>query len=108
MIAYEVALEVDLDLEDQIVEYFEHTHLPEMHATGCFVRISFEHLEPGRWRSRYECDSQAELDRYLADHADAMRADFARHFPVGATPSRQVWEITRTWGPDATDGAHRG
>ncbi len=98
MIVYEVALDVRPDLEAAVVAYFRDRHLPDMFDTGCFRAIDFERLGPGQLRSRYQCDDQADLDRYLADHAASMRDDFARHFPDGATPSRTVWEILQSWG----------
>jgi hypothetical protein len=96
-IRYEVTLDVEPGLHDVVDAYMLDRHLDEMFATGCFVAITYETGEDGRRRSVYECASQAELDRYLADHAAAMRADFAEHLPTGATPSRAVWSAVRSW-----------
>jgi len=35
--------------------------------------------------------SQEDLDRYIAEHAPRLRADFHEHFPAGVRLSRAVW-----------------
>jgi hypothetical protein len=97
-IRYEVSLDIEPDMVDAVDAYMLERHLDAMYATGCFVRITFERTGDGRRRSAYECATQADLDRYLAEHADEMRADFAAHITTGATPSRAVWSAVRTWG----------
>ena len=92
MVAYEVAVEVRADLAGAFERYMREQHIPEILVTGCFARIHFERGAPTRFRSRYEAASQAELDRYLAEHTARFRQDFMAHFPEGCTLSREVWE----------------
>lgn len=96
-IRYEVTLDVWPGMHDVVDAYMLDRHLEQMFATGCFVAITYERSDGGGRRSVYECASQADLDRYLDEHAAAMRADFADHVPTGATPSRAVWSSVRTW-----------
>jgi hypothetical protein len=96
-IRYEVSLDIEPDMVDVVDAYMLDRHLDAMYATGCFVRITFERSDDGRRRSVYECATQADLDRYLDQHAAEMRADFAEHITSGATPSRAVWTPVRTW-----------
>jgi hypothetical protein len=41
--------------------------------------------------------TQADLDRYLEHHTEALRADFAAHFPEGVSLSREVWVTLERW-----------
>ena len=72
-------------------------HIPEIHATGCFAAIEFCELDATHFKTVYTAASQAALDRYLAHHQAAFKADFVAHFPAGATPSRAVWRLVRRW-----------
>jgi len=48
------------------------------------------------YRNRYSVASQADLDRYLAEHTARLRDDFAAHFPEGLRITRAVWtELAR-------------
>ena len=66
-------------------------HVREVVATGCFLDGRFEQSAPDVYRSRYTAASQEDLDRYLAEHAAALRADFHAHFPSGVKLTRYVW-----------------
>lgn len=97
MVAYEVKVEVRGDLAPAFERYMRERHIPEILATGCFARIRFERASATHFRSRYMASSQADLDRYLAEHTARFRADFMAHFPEGCVPSREVWESLQAW-----------
>ncbi|RQM20351.1 hypothetical protein B5M09_010642 [Aphanomyces astaci] len=60
--------------------------------TGCFIKAEFEQCEPPVLRSRYLLASPRDLDRYVAEHAEAMRSDFQVHFPNGIIVcERSTW-----------------
>jgi hypothetical protein len=88
---YEVSATVDPQEVDAYERYMRETHIPEMFATGCFRRVAFERGDPGHYRVRLDADSQAELDRYLRDHAVSLRAAFTSRFPTGVQLAREVW-----------------
>lgn len=91
-LSYEVTIELeDLSLADALEAYMRGKHVAEVVATGCFLDGRFEQSAPGVYRSRYTVASQEDLDRYLADHAPRLRADFQEHFPSGVRLSRAVW-----------------
>jgi hypothetical protein len=46
----------------------------------------------GEFRTVYSARTTADLERYLAQHAERLRADFAAVFPTGVVASREVWE----------------
>lgn len=97
MLRYEVTVVVREELHSRFEAYFIGKHIPEILATGCFVDIRFERSEAGAYRTVYHAATRADLDRYLALHAAAFRADFADHFPGGVTPSREHWTEVAAW-----------
>ena len=106
MIRYEVTLDVagegalatlDAELAERLETYMRWRHIPEILATGCFAEIRFERSSPTRFRTSYRADSPADLDRYLAEHQAAMRADFAANFPEGVAATRETWVEVQTW-----------
>jgi hypothetical protein len=98
MIAYEVTLQVDSRLAPAVEDHMRKQHIPDIYATGCFRRIHFEAASPTRFRTRYQADSPADLDRYLGEHAQAFRAEFQKHFPTGVELSRETWTERQSWG----------
>jgi Domain of unknown function (DUF4286) len=97
MIAYEVTCEVEPSLAPAYERYMRAKHIPEVFATGCFHSAVFSCSTPGRYRTSYVARTQADLDRYLQHHTEALRADFAAHFPEGVSLSREVWVTLEQW-----------
>lgn len=91
MVRYEVRVLVRADLQPAFETYMADKHLPEILATGCFASIRFERSEDGGFRSCYEAASEADLERYLAEHTLRFREDFLAHFPEGCEVRREVW-----------------
>lgn len=97
MLRYEVTLEVGPGLSDAIETYMRREHIPEMGATGCFLRIRFDRASETRFRTCYHAEREADLKRYLALHADGLRKKFAHRFPNGVTVSRETWVEREAW-----------
>lgn len=97
MIRYEVRLDVDPTLAESVERYMTTRHIPDIMASGCFERAHFDRGEGGAYRTTYLAASREELDRYLRDHAEGLRADFLRHFSAGVTPRREVWTQIGEW-----------
>ena len=97
MIAYEVTAEVEPRLAAAYEQYMREKHIPEVFATGCFYFTIFARSTPGSYRTSYVARTQADLDRYLQHHTEALRADFAAHFPEGVSLSREVWVTLERW-----------
>ncbi len=97
MIAYEVTVDVDEALAERYIAYMRDRHIPAVLATGCFAHAELDRSKETRFRQRYLAASLADLERYLEDHAPALRADFAREFPAGITLSREIWEEYARW-----------
>lgn len=97
MIVYEVTVAPESDLRSAFETYMRETHIDEVLATGCFVAAQFVSASSGSYATRYTASTQEDLDRYLEQHAQRLRADFAAHFPTGVTVTREVWEILEEW-----------
>jgi hypothetical protein len=103
MIVYAVTLRVDPAVADEFVEYLRRTHVPDVLATGCFVGHEILRVtdppDAGDDRGRttycvqYRVRSRANLDRYLADHAPALRKEVADRFGDKFAASRFVAEV---------------
>ena len=102
MILYEVTLQVEPALALTVEKYMRSRHIPEIYATGCFRQIRFDRASAARFRTCYQADSQADLDRYLQDHAPKFRADFQKDFPKGLRVTREVWTRQEVW----PEGSH--
>jgi hypothetical protein len=97
MVFYEVTLQVQPNLARAVEEHMRTKHIPAIFATGCFRRIRFDTASPARFRTSYEAESQAQLDRYLHDHAPRLRAEFQSEFPTGVRVSRETWTLRAVW-----------
>ena len=97
MLRYEVTLEVEPRLAAALEAWMRRTHIPEIGVTGCFLRIRFDRASDTRFRTCYHAATAADLNRYLAEHAPEMRAQFARRFPSGVSVSRETWDEIETW-----------
>lgn len=92
MVTYEITATVAPGLSLEYENYMIRQHIPDLMATGCFASATIS-KNGDRYRIRYEAHSQGSLDRYLAEHADGLREDFLKHFPVGIEVSRENWDI---------------
>jgi hypothetical protein len=97
MILYEVVLDVEPSSAPAVEEHMRHSHIPAIAATGCFRRIRFQRASTHRFRTTYEAQSAADLERYLQDHAPALRAEFLALFPTGVRLTRETWHDLEQW-----------
>lgn len=73
------------------------SHIPAIFASGCFSRIRLVQASPARFRVWYQAETQAQLDRYLRDHALKLRAEFQAEFPTGVILTRETWIQREVW-----------
>ena len=96
-VLYEVTLQVEPALAPAVEHYMRTHHIPVILRSGCFYNIRFDQGSPGRFRTSYRAHSPAELERYLQDHAPALRAEFQAEFPSGVTLTREIWTARQEW-----------
>ncbi len=97
MLRYEVTVDVEPAMAAGFETYMRRTHIPEIAATECFIRIRFDRASETRFRTCYHARSEADLNRYLAEHADGLRGDFARRYPRGVAVTRETWTEQEVW-----------
>lgn len=93
---YEITAEVDEDLIGDYEKYMIEQHIPDVLATGFFTSGDISR-NGSRYRIRYIAASRRQLDEYIRDHSERLRADFSRHFPAGITLSRNIWKVLSTF-----------
>ncbi len=96
MVSYEVTAALDPRLGAEFERYMREHHIPDLMATGCFVSAAIARLAPGRYRMRYEAAGTGELDRYQAEHAPRLRAEFTARYPE-AVLAREVLTLLERW-----------
>jgi len=97
MIIYEVTTDVEPASIPAYEAYMRDRHIPDVLSTGCFVRASIARSIPGRYRIRYIAISMDVLDRYLGEHSQQFRDDFAEHLGASVQVSREVWSELQHW-----------
>ena len=97
MVRYEVVVDATPELAGRFEAYMRRKHIPAILATGCFAEIRFQRGDGGRFRTTYAAAGREDLERYLADHTAAFRADFLDHFPEGVGAVREVWSDLEVW-----------
>jgi hypothetical protein len=98
MISYEVTLQAQPQLASAVEHFMLESHIPEIFGTGCFREIRFSRASAGRFRTAYQASTQADLDRYVQDHAPGFRAEFLERFPEGVSITRETWVQRGVWG----------
>jgi len=94
---YEVRLEADPSMAPAIEAYMRGTHIPEIMATGCFLRAHFDRAESGIFRTTYVAATRADFDRYIAEHFARFREAFLVRFPSGIIPARELFTELEAW-----------
>lgn len=94
MLIYEVTATVDAALAGEYEKFMTERHIPDLLSTGYFAAAFFA-KNGFRYRIGYHCDSQENLDNYIARDAERLRDDIKEHFPTGIEFSRQVLEIIK-------------
>ena len=97
MVTYEVTCVLETAHAVEFERFMRERHIPDLLATGCFQRAELLRSAPGRFQARYQAASQADLDRYLSDHAPRLRAEFQARLPRGVQLSRETWLIVQRW-----------
>ncbi|MCB9519552.1 MAG: DUF4286 family protein [Myxococcales bacterium] len=78
------------------VKWMVHTHIPAVLATGCFVSASLvrdsEADGSGRvgYRCYYRAATDADVDRYQAEHARRLQAEHSERYAGAFSARREV------------------
>ena len=98
MILYNVTSSLEPTAAEQWLEYMRTTHMPEVMATGFFIksqlcRLLNEEDNGITYAAQYYCLSLEQLDEYQARCAPALRADLETHFAGKYVSFRTILEV---------------
>ena len=79
MILYNVTIKVDWTIHDEWLEWMRQEHIPEVVATGCFIRsylfriLETDETEGPTYAAQYFAQSKGDYDRYIELHSSLLR-----------------------------------
>lgn len=84
MIIYNVTINIQESIHDDWLQWMQHTHIPDMLATGKFVKALMtkvlvqEDMGGITYSIQYGCPSKAHLEAYYKEDATRLRGDSKR------------------------------
>lgn len=99
MLIYNVTINVDPGIEEAWLDWMQHTHIPEMLATGKFrqarmCRVLVEEETGGiTYAIQYHTESRKLLEAYYREDAERMRRDGTERFGDSFVAFRTELEI---------------
>jgi len=79
MIAYNVTIKLDWMIHEDWLEWMRKEHMPEVVATGCFIRsylfriLETDENEGPTYTAQYFAQSKADYNRYIEMHSALYR-----------------------------------
>ena len=86
MILYNVTVNIDLEVEQEWLDWMKETHIPNVMSTGLFYENRFFRLlhevEEGgvNYSVQYFTDTMDKITEYQKDHAPALQAEVKEKF----------------------------
>lgn len=83
MIIYNVTVNIDNSVHEEWLEWMKAKHIPDVVGTGCFIegnifRILVNEESGISYSVQYSAASMDDVNRYLKEHAEALRNDALR------------------------------
>jgi Domain of unknown function (DUF4286) len=79
MLIYNVTIKVDAAIAAPWLKWMKEEHIPQVLATGCFVRaqmvklLETDETDGPTYAVQYYAESRGQYDKYIATYADALR-----------------------------------
>lgn len=79
MFIYNVTVKVDWAIHDAWVQWMQQKHMPEVVATGCFIRsqllrlLETDETEGPTYAAQYFTESKPDYNRYIEIYSAALR-----------------------------------
>lgn len=101
MILYNVTVNIDNSVQLEWLDWMKTTHIPEVMSTGCFTKnlvckINAESDGGTSYSIQYFCNSQADLDRYLNNHAAKLQQEHATKYQGKFAAFRTLLDVIHT------------
>ncbi len=99
MLLYNVTVKVEAEIEAEWLAWMQQTHIPEVLATGMFVKNQFLRLisqqedEGQTYAVQYYCESSELLDEYMHSHAPALQQKTRERYANKFVAFRTVLEV---------------
>lgn len=97
MIIYEITADIGANEPAVYEKYMRERHIPDLLATGNFVRAFFTRREKTIYRIQYHAADAEALEKYLQNDAPRLREHFQQTFSDAVKLARENWEIIETW-----------
>lgn len=101
MIIYNVTINVDDSIHDEWISWMQQTHIPEVLATGKFLKALMsqvmvkEDLGGTTYSVQYTCESKDILLQYYEEHAPRLREEVYKRFGNKFGAFRTEMEIVK-------------
>jgi hypothetical protein len=101
MILYNVTVKVDWAIHDAWLEWMRKEHMPEVVATGCFIRsylfriLETDETEGLTYSSQYFAESKSDYNRYIELYAATMRQKAFDKWGERFIAFRSVMEVVK-------------
>jgi hypothetical protein len=105
MIIYNVTVNIDDSVHDQWLLWMTQKHIPEILATGKFIKATFvkvlivEEMGGATYSVQYFAESKAKLESYYTEDAPAFRQEGARLFADKMLAFRTELEVLEEFRP---------
>ncbi len=99
MLLYNVTVKVEHEIEAEWIEWMQTVHIPEVLATGMFVKNQFLRLisqdeEDGQtYAVQYYCENSELLDEYMRKYAPALQQKTRDRYANKFVAFRTVLEV---------------
>lgn len=106
MIIYNVTINIDDSVRDQWLEWMQEKHIPEILATGKFVKAKLvkvlivEEMGGSTYSVQYFAENKENLEAYYNDHAPAFREEGHRLFGDKMLAFRTELELMQEFRPE--------
>jgi len=100
MIVYSVTVTIEREIEQEWLEWMQTKHIPDVMATGCFLRYEIKKLlEPIQedsgptYNIQYYCPSLEVLNTYFQQHAPVLQKEHTERYKDRFVAFRTILQL---------------
>jgi hypothetical protein len=101
MLIYNVTIQIEKEIAAQWLHWLMHEHIPDVMNTGCFVDhqivklLDADESETLTYAIQYRAANREILDKYLNEHAPALRKEGTKKWGERFVAFRTIMEVIR-------------
>lgn len=98
MVLYNVTIKVETEAVEEWLKWMKEEHIPDLINTGLFIDaklfrlLEIDESDGVTYAAQYFCSSMGEYEKYIADHAQVMRARGIERFGDKFVAFRTIME----------------